>query len=94
MPLDLADAYYNYRLNLPQRGFFAPFNANVFVERTAILLDDLLGDGIMPIALDPRMPPWIGDLNRAAALKARGHQFVGYRYPGTDFVGIQRAPRP
>ena len=50
--------------------------------------------GVVPIALDPIMPPWIGDLNRAAALKTRGHQFVGYRYQGTDFVGIQRAPRP
>ncbi|HEV8497768.1 MAG TPA: hypothetical protein VGQ56_12935 [Gemmatimonadaceae bacterium] len=94
MLLDLADAYYNYRLNLPQRGSFAPFNANVFVEQTAIMLDDQLGDGAVPIALDPIMPPWIGDLNRAAALKTRGHQFVGYRYQGTDFVGIQRAPRP
>jgi hypothetical protein len=94
MLLDLADAYYNYRLNLPQRGFFAPFNANVFVEQTAIMLDDQLGAGVVPIALDPIMPPWIGDLNRAAALKTRGHQFVGYRYQGTDFVGIQSAPRP
>jgi hypothetical protein len=94
MPLDLADAYYNYRLGLPQRGFFAPFNANVFVERTAIFLDDQLSGGVEPIALDPAMPPWIGELNRAPALKARGHQFVGYRYESTGFVGIRRAPPP
>jgi len=91
MPIDLADAYYNYRLRLPQRGFFAPFNANVFVEPTAIMLDDLLGDGVVPVILDPEMAEWIGDLNRAPALKARGHQFVGYQYKGTNFIGIQRA---
>jgi hypothetical protein len=94
MPLDLADAYYNYRLGLPQRGFFAPFNANVFVDRTAIFLDDLLGEGVVPIALDPAMPHWIYDLNGAPALKARGHSFVGYRYAGTALVGIRRASPP
>ena len=93
MPLDLADAYYNYRLGLPQRGFFAPFNANVFAERTALFLDNLLGAGVVPIALDPIMPPWIGEFNRSTALEARGHQFVGYRYGASGFVGIQRAPR-
>jgi hypothetical protein len=81
----------NYRLRLPQRGFFAPFNANVFVEPTAIMLDDLLGDGVVPVILDPEMAEWIGDLNRAPALKARGHQFVGYQYKGTNFIGIKRA---
>jgi hypothetical protein len=92
MPLDLADAYYNYRLGLPQRGFFSPFNANVFVERTAILLDSLIADGVTPIALDPMMLSWIGDLNRASALKARNHQFVGYQ-AGPNLVGIQSAAR-
>lgn len=90
MLLDLADAYYNYRLRLPQRGFFVPFNANVFVEQTAIMLDDLLGAGVDPVTFDPMMAQWIGQLNRASALKARGHQFVGYRF-AENFVGIRRA---
>lgn len=92
MPLDLADAYYNYRLGLPQRGFFAPFNANVFVEQTAVFLDDLLDSGVEPVAIDPAVATSVGDLNRASALKSRGHQFVGYR-KGQDFIGIRRAPR-
>ena len=91
MPIDLADAYYNYRLRLPQRGFFAPFNANVFVDQTAIFVDDVLGQGVVPVAIDPLMAQWIGELNRSPALKARGHQFVGYRY-GATLIGIRRAP--
>jgi hypothetical protein len=93
MPLDLADAYYNYRLGLPQRGFFAPFNANVFVEQTAVFLDDLLDSGVEPVAIDPAVATSVGELNPASALESRGHQFVGYRYRNTDFIGIRRAPR-
>jgi len=92
MPLDLADAYYNYRLDLRQRGFFVPFNANVFVEETAVFLDDLLESGVVPVALDSRMGAWIGELNRASALQRRGHKFVGFAY-GDGFIGIARGPR-
>lgn len=91
MLLDLADAYYNYRLALPQRGFFSPFNANVFVEQTALWLDDQLDSGVQPVTFDPAMAQAIGDLNRSAGLRARGHQFVGYDF-ASGFVGIRRAP--
>jgi hypothetical protein len=93
MVLDLADAYFNYRLGLPQRGFFAPFNANVFVEQTAVFVDDLLDNGVVPVALDPAMRDGIGDLNRATALKKRGHRFIGFAYGGGNFLGIARARR-
>jgi hypothetical protein len=91
MLLDLADAYYNYRLGQPQRGFFTPFNANVFVDQTAVLLDDQLERGVVPIVIGTTMPQWISDFNLTPTLKARGHEFVGYQYsPG--FIGIRRAP--
>jgi hypothetical protein len=93
MVLELGDAYYNYRLGLAQRGFFVPFNANVFVEQTAVFLDDLLENGVVPVTSDPRMGARIGDFNRAAALKQRGHQLVGFAYGGGNFVGLARAPR-
>lgn len=91
MLLDLADAYINYRLALPQRGFFSPFNANVFVEQTALWLDDQIDAGVQLVTFDPAMAQAIGDLNRSVGLRARGHQFVGYDF-ASGFVGIRRAP--
>ena len=91
MLLDLADASINYRLALPQRGFFSPFNANVFVEQTALWLDDQIDAGVQLVTFDPAMAQAIGDLNRSVGLRARGHQFVGYDF-ASGFVGIRRAP--
>ena len=91
MLLDLADAYINYRLALPQRGFFSPFNANVFVEQTALWLDDQIDAGVQLVTFDPAMAQAIGDLNRSVGLRARGHQFVGYDF-ASGFVGIRRSP--
>ncbi len=93
VPLELDDAYLNYRLKLPQRGFFAPLNAFVFVEDAAAFLDDELGSQPLVITLNSSMPAWIEDLNRADVLKARGHRFVSYPYGTSGFVAFRRERR-
>jgi hypothetical protein len=94
MVIELDDVYYNYRLGLPQRGFYAPFHANMLVEETALLLDKALDSGLLLLTENPAMPEWIEDLNRAPVLKERGHRFAVHpRGQQGFFFEIVREPR-
>jgi hypothetical protein len=65
--LRLDDAYFNYRLGLPQHGYYSPFGANVLQDDTAKMLDDALSQGLQPLSNDTRLPDWINTLNENRA---------------------------
>jgi hypothetical protein len=85
MLLVFGDAYFNYRLGLPQRGFFSPFDTNIFLDDTARFLDEELRKGTRMLSHEGALPMWIGDLNQ----NSLGIRFAVYR-SGTVFE-VRRA---
>ena len=70
------DSYYNYRLGLPQRGYYSPIGANVVLDDTAVWFDDELAAGHRILAIDGITRQWIQDLNSSPGLRQRGHRLV------------------
>jgi hypothetical protein len=62
--VELADAYLNYRLGLPQHGYFSPFEANLLKRPTIRFLDESLREGRMLLSHDAAVVAWVDDFNR------------------------------
>ena len=73
--VDPADAYLNYRLGVPQRGFYVPFEANVFIADTASWMDEQIRAGMRILTTDRRWSSWVQEFNDSSAMKQRGRHF-------------------
>jgi hypothetical protein len=73
---DPVDAYLNYRVGLQQRGFYVPFEANVFLNETAGWMDDQIRAGIRIITTDGRWPMWVQEFSDTPIMKQRGRHFA------------------
>ena len=70
------DSYFNYRLGLPQRGYYSPIGANVLLDETALWFDDELAAGRRILAIGGIWRQWIADLGSSPGLSQRGHRLV------------------
>ena len=72
---DSADAYLNYRLGLPQRGFYVPFEANVFMNDTAAWMDQQIREGRHVRTTDSNWSMWLPEFNETPIMTERGRRF-------------------
>src|SRR5262249_12806997 len=73
---DLDDAYLNYRFGLQQRGFYTPFEANIFLNETAAWMDEQIDQGLHIRSTDPRWSMWVQEFNQAPVMMERRRRFA------------------